>query len=351
MSAGTAMPTWRLTENAPLQALNTFHVRASAARLLELHDPNALPDALSAPAVLGKPLLVLGVGSNVLLADDVDATVLVFGNRDISIVEHRADHALVRAGAGANWHELVMYSLQEGLSGLENLALIPGTAGAAPIQNIGAYGAQVGEFIQTVEAWDQVQQAWVRLDAGECGFAYRDSVFKQQPDRYLITAIELKLPLLHDLRIGYAGIAETLEQQGVELPSATDVANAVIAIRRSKLPDPDVLGNAGSFFKNPVVLQSQADTLQQRFPDLPVFSADHAELRKLSAAWLIERSGWKGFRAGDAGVSDRHALVLVNHGDATGAELLALARRIASSVQETFGVAIEPEPRLIGATW
>ncbi|WP_049475999.1 FAD-binding protein, partial [Stenotrophomonas maltophilia] len=177
--------------------------------------------------------------------------VLVFGNRDISFLEHRADHAVIRAGAGVPWHGLVMWSLQEGLSGLENLALIPGTAGAAPIQNIGAYGAQVGEFIQAVEAWDCQEQSWVRLDNEQCRFTYRDSVFKQQMDRYLITAIELKLPLLHDLRMDYAGIREELQAQGVELPSAVDVANAVIAIRRRKLPDPDVLGNAGSFFKNP----------------------------------------------------------------------------------------------------
>jgi UDP-N-acetylmuramate dehydrogenase len=251
---------------------------------------------------------------------------------------------VIRAGAGVPWHGLVMWSLQEGLSGLENLALIPGTAGAAPIQNIGAYGAQVGEFIQAVEAWDCQEQAWVRLDNEQCGFAYRDSVFKQQPDRYLITAIELKLPLLHDLRMDYAGIREELQAQGVELPGAVDVANAVIAIRRRKLPDPDVLGNAGSFFKNPVLPLEQVDVLLQHFPDLPVFPAEQDDKRKVSAAWMIESCGWKGFREGDAGVAPSHALVLVNHGNASGAELLALARRISASVLEKFGVPIEPEP-------
>jgi len=258
---------------------------------------------------------------------------------------------VIRAGAGVSWHGLVMWSLQEGLSGLENLALIPGTAGASPIQNIGAYGAQVGEFIQTVEAWDCQEKTWVRLDNEQCGFAYRDSVFKQQPDRYLITAIELKLPLLHDLRMGYAGIREELQAQGVELPSAVDVANAVIAIRRRKLPDPDVLGNAGSFFKNPVLPLEQVEVLLQHFPELPVFPADRDDRRKVSAAWMIESCGWKGFREGDAGVAPSHALVLVNHGNATGTELLALARRISASVLEKFGVPIEPEPRLLGAQW
>lgn len=342
---------WTMTENASLRALNTFHVQASAERLLELHAAAALPDALALHEVAGGPLLVLGSGSNVLLADDVAGTVLVFTDRAIDILEHRADHAVVRAGAGVGWHALVTWSLQHGLSGLENLALIPGTAGAAPIQNIGAYGAQVGEFIQTVEAWDRHEADWVRLDNEQCGFAYRDSVFKQQPDRYLIAAIELRLPLLHDLRMEYAGIAEELQAQGVELPSAVDVANAVIAIRRRKLPDPDVLGNAGSFFKNPVIAQEQVDVLLQSFPDLPVYPAERDDQRKLSAAWMIEHCGWKGFREGDAGVAPTHALVLVNHGNATGAELLALARRISASVLETFAVAIEPEPRLIGAQW
>lgn len=342
---------WSLTENASLHELNTFHVQARAERLLELHAAAALPDALALLEATGGPLLVLGSGSNVLLVDDVPGIVLVFANRDVGILEHRADHAIVRAGAGANWHGLVAWSLQQGLSGLENLAWIPGTAGAAPIQNIGAYGAQVGEFVQTVEAWDRHENAWVRLDNEQCAFAYRDSVFKQQSDRYLIAAIELRLPLLHDLRMDYAGIREELDAQDVELPTAVDVANAVIAIRRRKLPDPDALGNAGSFFKNPILTQEQVDVLQQRFPELPVFPADNDALRKVSAAWLIEQCGWKGFRDGDAGVAPNHALVLVNHGNATGAELLDLARRISASVLEKFAVAIEPEPRLIGAQW
>lgn len=346
-----AMPAWTLTENASLKALNTFHVEASAAQLLELHDPSLLPDVLALPQVADAPLLVLGSGSNVLLAGNVEGTVLVFANRSIEILEHRADHTVVRAGAGVSWHGLVMWSLQNGLSGLENLALIPGTAGASPIQNIGAYGVQVDEFIQTVEAWDREAAAWVRLDPEACQFGYRDSVFKQMPERYLITAIELRLPLLHALRLGYAGINEEMQAMGVELPVAADVANAVINIRKRKLPDPDVLGNAGSFFKNPVLPLEQVDVLLQHFPDLPVYPADQDTRRKLSAAWMIEACGWKGYRDGDAGVSPHHALVLVNHGTATGEQLLALARQISASVLEKFGVPIEPEPRLIGAQW
>jgi UDP-N-acetylmuramate dehydrogenase len=340
---------WSLVENAPLQQLNTFGVAATAARLLKIADPQQLPYALA--AVAGSTLLVLGAGSNVLLCADPEHTVVVFGNAEINVLEHRAEHTLVRAGAGVVWHQLVVWSLEHGLSGLENLALIPGTVGAAPIQNIGAYGAQAGEFIQTVEAWDLRDACFVRLDSNQCAFAYRDSVFKHEPDRYLITAVEFKLPLLHDLRLDYAGIRDELAAMNVSLPSAADVANAVIAIRQRKLPDPAVLGNAGSFFKNPVVAAAQAEALQLDHPALPVFASDQAELRKLSAAWMIEACGWKGHREGDAGVAPSHALVLVNHGTATGAELLALARAIAASVQERFGVAIEPEPRLIGAAW
>lgn len=346
-----AMPAWSITENASLKALNTFHVEASAAQLLEVHDPVVLPEVLALPRIASQPLVVLGSGSNVLIAGDVEGTVLVFGNRGIDILEHRADHTVLRAGAGVSWHGLVMWSLQHGLSGLENLALIPGTAGASPIQNIGAYGAQVGEFIQAVDAWDRHTHEWVRFDAEACQFGYRDSVFKHNPDRYLITAIELRLPLLHDLRLGYAGIAEEMQAMGVELPVAADVANAVINIRRRKLPDPDALGNAGSFFKNPVLPLDQVDVLLQSHPELPVYPAEQDDQRKISAAWMIEACGWKGFREGDAGVAASHALVLVNYGTATGEELLALARRVSASVLETFGVLIEPEPRLIGAQW
>jgi len=340
---------WSLTENASLYSLNTFHVAARAPRLLRVADANALPEALA--AIGDAPLLVLGSGSNVLLAADPEGVVLCFDNRGIDVLEHRPDHALVRAGAGVVWHELVTWSLAEGLSGLENLALIPGTVGAAPIQNIGAYGAQVGDFIHSVEAWDTREGAWVQLDRQACRFGYRDSLFKQEPDRYLITAVQLRLPLLHELRLDYAGIGEELQAMGVEQPVAADVANAVIAIRRRKLPDPDVLGNAGSFFKNPVLPREQAELLLQQYPELPVFPGEDERSRKLSAAWMIQACGWKGRRDGDAGISPDHALVLVNHGHATGSELLAFARRISASVLEKFGVPIEPEPRLVGARW
>ncbi|WP_434027854.1 UDP-N-acetylmuramate dehydrogenase [[Pseudomonas] boreopolis] len=351
MTSAPPAPAWTLVEHAPLRSFNTFHVAATAPRLLEVADPLALPEALALPDVAGAAPLVLGAGSNVLLADDPEGTVLTFTNRTIEVIAHHADHAILRAGAGMPWHELVMWSLQQGLSGLENLALIPGTAGAAPIQNIGAYGAQVGDFVHAVEAFDRTEGRFVRLDAQACAFGYRDSVFKREPDRWLIGALELDLPFLHELKLDYAGIREELAAMQVALPEARDVAQAVINIRRRKLPDPDRLGNAGSFFKNPQLPREQVDALLHEHPALPVFPADRPGAAKLSAAWLIEQCGWKGHRDGDAGVSPDHALVLVNHGDATGAELLALARRVAGSVRERFGVVLEPEPRLVGARW
>jgi UDP-N-acetylmuramate dehydrogenase len=236
--------------------------------------------------------------------------------------------------------------------------------GAAPIQNIGAYGTEVRECVHVVEAFERTTGMLRRLPAAECAFAYRDSLFKHDPERFVVTAVEFALARHTPLKLDYAGIPEELAAMGVDAPRASHVAEAVIRIRRRKLPDPAVLGNAGSFFKNPIVPAALADALRAEHPALPVFpvapfpadaaahgDAGHGARRKLSAAWLIDACGWKGHRDGDAGVSASHALVLVNHGQATGAQLLDLARRIAASVQDRFGVALEPEPRVIGATW
>jgi UDP-N-acetylmuramate dehydrogenase len=344
-------PPWQLLENAPLKARNTFGIAATAPWLVEVHDSAALPHVLALPQVVQAPPLVIGGGSNLLFAGDPAGAVISLATRDVRVLSQDGDHAIVRADAGMPWHPLVMWTLAQGLCGLENLALIPGTAGASPIQNIGAYGTEVGEFIHVVEALDRTTGELQRLDRSACAFAYRDSVFKHHPDRYLVTAVEFALPRTPALRLDYAGIREELGAMGVSAPGARDVADAVVRIRSRKLPDPAVVGNAGSFFKNPIVSQSQADALQVDYPTLPVFRGDAPHNRKLSAAWMIEACGWKGHRDGDAGVSADHALVLVNHGDASGAQLLALARRIAASVHARFGIAIEPEPKVIGAHW
>ncbi|MET0809042.1 MAG: UDP-N-acetylmuramate dehydrogenase [Pseudoxanthomonas sp.] len=342
---------YRLTANADLRSRNTFGISARAAHLVEIQEADALPEVLALPAFRDRMPLVLGGGSNLLFASDPDVPVLALDTHRVEIVEDDDATALLRVEAGVEWHALVMRSLELGLCGLENLALIPGTAGAAPIQNIGAYGTEVGEFVHAVEAWDRQRGSMVRLDRDACAFAYRDSVFKQLPDRYLLTALELALPRQRELRLDYAGIPEELSALGVAAPTARDVAEAVVRIRRRKLPDPAVVGNAGSFFKNPIVPLSQSETLLLANPGLPRFRGYDEATRKLSAAWMIEQCGWKGFRDGDAGIAASHALVLVNHGSASGAQLLALARRIAASVRGRFGVDLQPEPRIIGAQW
>ncbi|MEN1958675.1 UDP-N-acetylmuramate dehydrogenase [Luteimonas sp. MJ204] len=358
-----ADPAVRWTRDADLGARTSFRVPARAAWLVEVADADALPGVLADPR-MAEGLLVFGGGSNLLFAGDFGGVALALTGDAITHDAHGAhgndgdgdgdgdgDTVIVRAEAGRGWHDFVLHTLALGLSGLENLSLIPGTVGAAPIQNIGAYGVELDRRVHAVEAWDRERGAAVRLAAADCGFAYRDSRFKREPGRWVVTAVEFILSLTPRLELGYAGLGAELEAMGLTAPTPAQVSDAVCRIRRRKLPDPAVLGNAGSFFKNPIVPSAQADALLSGHPGLPCFDAGSPGLRKLSAAWLIEAAGWKGHRDGDAGVASGHALVLVNHGNASGAELLALARRIAASVQARFGVALEPEPRIIGAHW
>ncbi|MDH5829394.1 UDP-N-acetylmuramate dehydrogenase [Luteimonas sp. M1R5S18] len=339
----------RVTRGADLRARNTFGVGARAPLLVEVAALPALGDALAGlPA--GAPLL-LGGGSNLLFAGDPEAAVLAIRAADVTVLEEDGAQARVRAEAGADWHAFVRRTLELGLCGLENLALIPGTVGAAPIQNIGAYGVEVGEFVDVVEAFEPATGRLHRLSAAQCAFAYRDSLFKREAGRFIVAAVEFRLPRAAAPRIDYAGVREALAADGIDAPTPRQVFDAICALRRRKLPDPAVIGNAGSFFKNPVVPAQQALALADAHPGLAVFPGGDADSRKLSAAWLIDACGWKGHRDGDAGVSAQHALVLVNHGAATGAQLLALARAIAGSVGARFGVALEPEPRIVGASW
>jgi len=342
---------FRVLDNADLRARNTFGVAARAPRLVEVDDIAALPEAFARHLADGPMPLLLGGGSNLLFAGDPDTAVLSLSAHGIRFVADGDARAIVRADAGAVWHDLVLWTLRQGLAGLENLSLIPGTVGAAPIQNIGAYGVEVRDFVHAVEAWEPASGRSLRLDRGQCAFAYRDSLFKREPDRFIVTAVEFALPRTPHLRLDYAGVREELADMGIDAPTPLQVSDAVCRIRRRKLPDPTVVGNAGSFFKNPIVPLAQARALAAAHPALPQFRTTDDATRKLSAAWLIDACGWKGHRDGDAGVSPQHALVLVNHGGAAGADLLSLARRIATSVHERFGVVLEPEPRIIGARW
>jgi UDP-N-acetylmuramate dehydrogenase len=340
---------YRIGEGVSLAGRNTFRVQATAELLADVHDPFALPALMSQPWAQFAPLLVLGEGSNVLLAGDVPGLTLCLTRARIAIVEDDVDSALVAADAGVDWNDFVHWTLGRGLCGLENLALIPGTVGACPIQNIGAYGVEVGEFIDSVQAFDRETLRLRDFEREDCRFGYRDSAFKRAPEQNILTEVRFRLPKARAVKTDYAGVGDELAAMGVEgTPTHRQVAEAISRLRARKLPNPAVLGNAGSFFKNPIVDAAMADALKAAHPALPVFPGDSTATRKLSAAWLIEQAGWKGHRDGDAGVAEQHALVLVNHGKASGAELLALAGRIASSVQGRFGVALEPEPRIIG---
>ena len=343
----TDMGGYTLTENAPLASRNTLRVNARARLLAELRDAAKLPELLDFPAARQAPLLVLGEGSNLLLAGDFDGTVLAMATRGVQ-VEQDGDVARIAVAAGERWDDFVRWSLGQGFAGLENLILIPGTVGAAPIQNIGAYGTEVAEFIESVEAWDTKERRVAQLARATCAFGYRDSLFKHEPGRYIVTAVRFALPRTRELKLDYAGIREELARMGVDKPAPFHVAEAVVRLRTRKLPDPAVIGNAGSFFKNPIVDTAQAETLKREHPELPAWPQPDGR-SKLSAAWLIEAAGLKGSRAGDAGISNRHALVLVNHGHASGGELWAFAQHVIATVQAKFGVRLEPEPVVVGA--
>lgn len=342
----TDMGGYTLIENASLGTRNSLRVNAHASLLAEIRDATKLTELLEFPGVRERRLLVLGEGSNVLFTGDFDGTVLVMATRGVH-VESDGDSARIAVAAGERWDDFVRWTLGQGYAGLENLILIPGTVGAAPIQNIGAYRCEVAEFVESVEAWDTQQRSVVTLDRAACAFAYRDSLFKREPGRYIVTAVRFVLPRSRALRTDYAGLGEQLARMGVENPAPFHVAEAVVHLRTRKLPDPAVIGNAGSFFKNPLLSCAQADALKRAFPELPGWPQADGQ-SKVSAAWLIETAGFKGVREGDAGISNRHALVLVNHGQATGPQLWALAQKVMLGVQQKFGVQLEPEPVLIG---
>ena len=338
---------YTLTENASLLHRNTLRVHAHAAWLAEIHDDAAIPALLAQPVLRSKPTLLLGEGSNVLLVGDFAGAVVTMQTRGVEVLAENAQAIRIRVAAGEHWDNFVRWTLAQGYAGLENLILIPGSVGAAPMQNIGAYGVEAAEFIEAVEAFDLQQHRSTTFANRECEFGYRDSIFKRHPDRWLITAVTFRLPGAHAPRIDYAGLADELKRMGIDKPAPIHVADAVVNLRTRKLPDLAVIGNAGSFFKNPLVPVAQAQALRVQHPQLPCWPA-LGSATKLSAAWLIEACGFKGLREDDAGISNRHALVLVNYGQATGAQLWALAQRVREGVRIRFGVTLELEPRVVG---
>jgi UDP-N-acetylmuramate dehydrogenase len=290
---------------------------------------------------------VLGAGSNILFTRDFEGLVLKNELKGISLLSERQDQVRIRAAGGEDWHGFVQWCLQQGFYGLENLSLIPGTVGAAPVQNIGAYGVEVGDCIEAVEALDLASGARNRFEAAACAFGYRSSIFKTQcRNRFFITAVTFRLSRTPRLVTSYADVRRALAERRPSGLTPQALSEIICAIRRRKLPDPGELANAGSFFKNPVVSRRRLAALQARFPELPAYRASNDRV-KLAAGWMIERCGWKGRRLGACGVFAGQALVLVNHGGASGEDILRLAEAVQTSVEERFGIRLEPEPLIL----
>jgi UDP-N-acetylmuramate dehydrogenase len=334
--------------NADLQPFNTFGIAAKADALGRFQTVEELRALLAAPELSALPRLVLGGGSNILFTRDFEGLVLLNEVPDIAIEAETDDRVVVRAGAGVVWHDLVMHCVAKGWGGLENLSLIPGKVGAAPMQNIGAYGVEIKDCFVSLEALRVSDGEIIRFDRSACAFGYRESFFKREgKDRFIILNVSFTLTKRdHLIRTAYGDIQGELSRMGVAQPTIKDVSDAVIAIRSSKLPDPKVLGNAGSFFKNPVVDSSIAERIKLAHPNAPVYPAGEGQ-SKLAAGWLIEQCGWKGRRIGKCGVHEKQALVLVNHGGATGAEVWDLSDQVLRSVRERFGVELEREVNII----
>lgn len=336
----------RLQDAVSLKPFNTFAVDVKARLFAEARNDDEVREALAEAAHRGLPLMPIGGGSNLLLTGDVEALVLRMASRGLRILEDNGERVLVEAEAGEPWHPFVLWSLEQGLSGLENLSLIPGTVGAAPMQNIGAYGVEIKDVFAGLTALDRQSGELREFGLDECAFAYRDSLFKQQPGRWLILRVRFALSRQAILHLDYGPVRQRLQAEGIEVPTPSDVSRAICAIRSEKLPDPAVLGNAGSFFKNPLVPVELAERIRAEHADLVSYPAGEGMV-KLAAGWLIERAGWKGFREGDAGVHRLQALVLVNYGTASGVQLLAVAQRIRADIERRFGVLLEIEPNVL----
>ncbi|TEA62522.1 MULTISPECIES: UDP-N-acetylmuramate dehydrogenase [unclassified Pseudomonas] len=326
-----------------LKPFNTFGVDVRAQLFAEAHSDADVREALAYATSHDVPLLVIGGGSNLLLTADIPALVLRMATRGIRVISDDGNRVVIEAEAGEPWHPFVQHTLAQGFSGLENLSLIPGTVGAAPMQNIGAYGVEIKDVFAGLTALDRQTGELRDFSLEECNFAYRDSVFKQQPGRWLILRVRVALDRVAHLHLEYGPVRQRLSEQGIEQPTPTDVSRAICSIRSEKLPDPAVLGNAGSFFKNPLVSAAVVAQIKAQHPDLVAYAQPDGQM-KLAAGWLIERAGWKGFREADAGVHKLQALVLVNYGTATGLQLLDLAQRIQKDIAERFNVELEMEP-------
>ena len=332
--------------NFSLKNYNTFGIEAKAKEFVSVHSSDELIEILQQRPASKK--FILGGGSNMLLTQDVDALVIHLDLKGKKIIDENDDFVWVESQAGENWHEFVLWTIDQNFGGLENLSLIPGNVGTTPIQNIGAYGVEIKDTFVLCEAIHIETQELLVFTNEKCKFGYRESIFKNEiKDEFVITSVVFKLTKRnHKLNTSYGAIEAELEKKHIKNPSLKDVSNAVIAIRQSKLPDPKELGNSGSFFKNPVILKSDFEKIQQKFPEIPHYVVTETEV-KVPAGWLIEQAGFKGKRFGDAGIHKHQALVLVNYGNATGQEILEVSKNIQKTILDTYGIAIEAEVNII----
>lgn len=332
----------KLEKDISLKAYNTFGIDVKAHQFISVQSEDELLGILK--RFYTSELFVLGGGSNMLLTQDINKTVLHVNLKGIEVVEEQNDHVLIKAYAGENWHDFVVYCINKDYGGLENLSLIPGNVGTSPIQNIGAYGVEIKDVMAYCETINRQTLHKERFYTKDCQFGYRDSIFKSSfENQYIITSVVFKLTKNnHDLHLNYGSIQNELSSKKITSPTIQDISEAVIAIRQSKLPNPKELGNSGSFFKNPVVSTSVLKNVQKEYPDVPFYKIDENSV-KIPAGWLIEKTGLKGHRKGDAGIHEKQALVLVNYGKATGLEIKEMAEHVKTEIKNKFNIALETE--------
>jgi UDP-N-acetylmuramate dehydrogenase len=337
----------RIEENISLKPYNTFGIEETSSFFCEVNSSEHLQLALSFAKAKNLDFLVLGGGSNVLITKPYSGLVIHIQNKGIEILDENKDQITIHVAAGENWHELVMQTLKKGWYGLENLSLIPGSVGAAPMQNIGAYGVEAKQFIRSVTYWDLQSASFKNINSEDCEFGYRESIFKNKlKDKAIIWAVDFVLSKNPLPKTEYGDIQKVLEEKGIKEPNPLQISEAVVSIRQSKLPDPKEIGNAGSFFKNPVVEKSVLEAIQIQYPEVPFYPAGEG-LVKIPAGWLIEKAGWKGKRIENYGVHARQALVLVNYGGATGNQILQLSKDIQADIFEKFGISLKAEVNLV----
>jgi UDP-N-acetylmuramate dehydrogenase len=337
-----------LEEAQSLKRLNTFHIDAKARWLGKITSEQQAIELFRSREYDGRPLLILGSGSNILFTRDFNGLVIRNELKGLTVVKDTDEYVTIKAASGELWHPFVVHCVQNNWGGVENLSLIPGTVGAAPMQNIGAYGVEIKDVLVSVDAINRQTGEKSTFTAADCRLGYRESIFKSDlKEKYFISSVTLRLTKKnHHLNTSYGAIKDTLQQMNVQQITIRDISNAVIAIRRSKLPDPDDIGNAGSFFKNPVISEDEYLILKKEHPGIPGYFSENQSV-KVPAAWLIEQEGWKGKRFGDAGVHSKQALVLVNHNNAKGDEIYSLAMKIQSSIKSRFNILLTPEVNII----